>query len=231
MRLLAIGDIHGCLRALDRLLEMIRPQSDDVVILLGDYVDRGPDSRGVIDRLLDLGERCRIVPLRGNHDQMMLDARDAPAEMLLDWMMCGARATLDSYAAPGKLGRLEDVPEAHWQFLEATLPYYETETHFFVHGNVDPELPLDVQPDYVLYWEKLDRDAAPHCSGKVMVCGHTAQRNGQPLDLGHAVCVDTFVYGRGWLTCLDVRSGQLWQANQLGQTRTGRLGEPLPEAE
>jgi serine/threonine protein phosphatase 1 len=80
----------------------------------------------------------------------------------------------------------------------------------------------------MLYWQKLiPRWSAPHCSGKVMVCGHTAQKTGAPLDLGHAVCIDTYVYGSGWLTCLDVQTGELWQARQTGETRTGWLGEAL----
>jgi serine/threonine protein phosphatase 1 len=230
MRTLAIGDIHGCLRALDGLLETIRPQSDDLVIALGDYVDRGPDSRGVVWRLLELRSRCRLITLRGNHDQMMLDARGDPAA-LHGWMLCGGRQALESYATGGGPGRLEDVPESHWRFLEETRPYFETETHLFVHGRVFPDLPLDEQPDYMLYWEKLDETADPHFSGKVMICGHTAQKSGCPRDLGHAVCIDTFVYGSGWLTGLDVGTGRYWQANQRGQTRTGRLGGSDDETE
>jgi serine/threonine protein phosphatase 1 len=228
MRTLAIGDIHGCLRALDGLLALLRPQPDDVVVTLGDYADRGPNSRGVIDRLLELRTRCRLVCLRGNHDQMMLDARGDPLA-LCTWLPYGGRQTLDSYGNPG---RLEDVPDAHWQFLEATLPYHEIDTHFFVHANVYHELPLAEQHDHMLYWEKLGATwSAPHFSGKTMVCGHTAQKSGVPLDLGHAVCIDTFVYGTGWLTGLEVRTGRLWQARQNGATRTGHLGERLAEVE
>jgi serine/threonine protein phosphatase 1 len=201
-----------------------------ILIFLGDYVDRGPDSRGVIDRLLELRGRCRLVTLRGNHDQMMLDAQSS-YETLREWLLCGGNKALASYAGPGEPGGLDDVPDPHWQFLEATQPYFETKTHFFVHGNVYPEMPLDEQPEYMLYWEKLERGAAAHCSGKVMICGHTAQKSGIPLDLGHAVCIDTCVYGPGWLTCLDVRSGHLWQARQTGETRTGKLGEPLGTVE
>lgn len=227
MRTLAIGDIHGCLHALDGILDMVRPQPDDLVIALGDYTDRGPDSRSVIDRLLELRGRCRLVTLRGNHDQMMLDARSG-YETLREWLLCGGNKTLASYAPDGGPGGLDDVPHPHWQFLEATQPFLETETHFFVHGNVYPEMPLDEQPEYMLYWEKLERDSAPHCSGKVMICGHTAQKSGIPLDLGHAVCIDTCVYGPGWLTCLDVRTGQLWQARQSGETRMGSLRGASP---
>src|SRR5882724_10961248 len=116
MRTLAIGDIHGCLRALDAILEMVRPQPDDLVVALGDYADRGPESRGVIDRLLELRGRCRLVPLRGNHDQMMLDARSG-YETLREWLLCGGSKTLASYAGPGGSSGLADVPEQHWHFL------------------------------------------------------------------------------------------------------------------
>ncbi len=230
MRTLAIGDIHGCLHALNALLAIVQPQRDDLVITLGDYTDRGPDARGVIDRLLRLRDECRVVSLRGNHDQMLLEARHDPAT-LWEWLQFGGRETLASYANGGSPATLHDIPELHWTFLEATQPYHETDTHFFVHGTVYPDVPLKEQPDFMLYWEKLDRSAAAHCSGKTMICGHTAQRSGVPLDLGHAVCIDTFVYGHGWLTCLDVKAGQLWQARQTGVMRTGRLGEPLEEVQ
>lgn len=70
MRLLAIGDIHGCCRALDALLAAIKPRPEDQIIPLGDYVDRGPASRQVLDRLIHLAERCAVIPILGNHDQI-----------------------------------------------------------------------------------------------------------------------------------------------------------------
>jgi len=76
----------------------------------------------------------------------------------------------------------------------------------------------------MLYWEKF-RNPAPHFSGKTMVCGHTSQKSGKPVNLGHAICIDTRIYDNGWLTCLDVTSGQVWQANELGQQRTASIDE------
>jgi serine/threonine protein phosphatase 1 len=167
----------------------------------------------------------RLVALRGNHDLMMLDVRDNPLSME-DWLVCGGGETLSSYAQPGHPGRIEDVPAVHWAFLESVcVDWYETETHFFVHANAHPDLSLVEQPGFLLYWEPLD-DPKPHCSGKIMVCGHTKQRSGEPLNLGHTICIDTWVYGQGWLTCLDVGSGCVWQANQLGQQRVTRLSDP-----
>jgi serine/threonine protein phosphatase 1 len=224
MRILAIGDIHGCLLALNALLELVKPQSEDQVILLGDYVDRGPDSFGVIDRLITLQTTHRLITLRGNHDQMMLDARHGD-DAEVNWLHHGGDQTLASYSVLGDAGKLVDVPDHHWQFLEETriLPY-ETATHFFVHANVVPHLPLDGQTELILLWEKLI-DPEPHVSGKIMICGHTAQKRGGPLNLGHAVCIDTFVYGDGWLTCLDVTAGQVWQANQRRQTRAFHIDD------
>jgi serine/threonine protein phosphatase 1 len=120
---------------------------------------------------------------------------------------------------------LECVPLAHWRFIEQECrPYSETSSHFFVHANAYPDIPLDEQPDYMLFWEKFN-DPSPHESGKVMVCGHTPQPEGLPRNIGHAICIDAGVYRGGWLTCLDVDSGKYWQANQQGQTRSGKLCE------
>ena len=77
-----------------------------------------------------------------------------------------------------------------------------------------------------LCWQKLLRSRPPHISGKTVVCGHTAQPEGVPLNLGHLVCIDTWVYGAGWLTCLEAETGHYWQANQQGQTREDVLKVP-----
>lgn len=228
MRTLAIGDVHGCSDVLDTLLAAVRPAADDLLVFLGDYVDRGPDSRGVIDRLLALGRAHRLVPLRGNHEVMMARARVDRSEFRM-WSQVGGLQTLGSYGpAPGRAGTLADVPAEHWTFIEETCrDYFETDTHIFVHANLYPDLPLAEQPEEMLFWEFLDADRPTrHESEKTMICGHTSQRSGEILDLGTAVCIDTHAYGGGWLTCLDVGSGRYWQANQVGKVRTGILGHP-----
>jgi serine/threonine protein phosphatase 1 len=222
MRTLVIGDIHGCSTALDALLEVVKPQADDRLIALGDYVDRGPDSCGVLERMILLFEAGRLIALRGNHDQMMVQARDHHERRM--WLACGGRQTLESYGHwPGD-EEYDRVPDRHWQFLEKDCcDWYETDTHIFVHASVYPDLPLEEQPTYMLLWEKLDGPVL-HDSGKVVVCGHTRQATGVPLDLGSTICIDTGVYdSEGWLTCLHVEKGRYWQANQRGQTRTGYL--------
>jgi serine/threonine protein phosphatase 1 len=227
MRYLAIGDIHGHAEVLQQLLEAVQPGADDQIITLGDYVDRGREARQVLDMLIALNRTGRLVALRGNHDFLMLNARQG-GPPYYEWLVCGGQPTLDSYGTDLIEGKLEDVPEAHWDFLEKTcIDWYEIDTHFFVHANVDPNNELEDQPLYQLHWEPLHEDRV-HCSGKIMVCGHTKQKSGKPKNWGHAICIDTWVYGEGWLTCMDVKTGQLWQANRHGELRTDWLEEPEP---
>ena len=218
MRIFAIGDIHGCSKALDSLLAVVPIQPEDTLVTLGDYVDRGPDSRGVIERLIELGQKQRLVSLRGNHEVMMAQARESRVAFT-EWCRCGGDAAVASYGAR----TMADIPAAPWILLKTCRAYYETDRHIFVHANAFPHVPLANQPDYMLYWEPL-RTAWAHESGKTMICGHTSQRSGQPLDLGSAICIDTYAHGGGWLTCLEVGSRLYWQANQLGATREGALG-------
>ncbi len=224
-RTLAIGDIHGCLTALKTLADHAEFSDSDTIITVGDYVDRGPDSRGVLDFLLDLHERSDLIALRGNHEEMMLRARDS-ATGFENFLCVGGWQTLQSYGAylPDQEA-LDIIPDEHWDFLEALHPYHETQQDILVHANLIPGLPLAEQPFEVLAWEDISRHQPPHCSGKRMICGHTPQRSGQPLNLGHAVCIDTGAFFGGWLTCLDLGSGIYWQADQDGRTRKGRLGD------
>ena len=224
MRILAIGDIHGCSTAFDTLLSAVKPRSDDTIVTLGDYVDRGPNSKGIINRLIELHHKGQLVALRGNHELMMLAARCSRSEESL-WRGRGGKETLASYSKPDKRGKLKDIPDRHWDFIEnVCVDWYETDTHFFVHANAHPDFPLAEQPASMLFWEKFGFPS-PHFSGKTMICGHTSQRSGLPLNHGHAICIDTRVYSKGWLTCLDITSGKLWQANQARSVRTAWIDE------
>jgi serine/threonine protein phosphatase 1 len=220
MRLLAIGDIHGCCTALETLLDEIEPGREDVVVTLGDYVDRGPDSRGAIERLLRLGGETNWVPLLGNHDLLFRQVLDEECGNVAGWLTVGGVQTLESY------GGLSGVPESHLHFLRTRCRlWYEPEGEpvFFVHGSAYPDLPLAAQPEEWLLWRRIHDASWPHVSGKTMICGHTAQRSGLPLVLPHAICIDTWVFGEGWLTCYDVHAGLFIQANEAGEVRTLRL--------
>jgi serine/threonine protein phosphatase 1 len=215
-RTIAVGDIHGCATALATLLRAIRPQADDLLVFLGDSIDRGPDSRGVLDQLIALDRQCRLVALAGNHEEILLATRFDPAGVRL-WMACGGTTTLVSYGGAD----LDCIPPEHWRFLERCRDWFETDTHIFTHANYLPRLPMDRQTKQFLRWELLDRHwAQAHHSGKTVIVGHTPQKSGEVLDLGFVKCIDTFCHGGKWLTALDVGTGQLWQANERGQQRS-----------
>ena len=210
-RTLAIGDIHGCAAALAAILTAIDPQPDDQIVTLGDYIDRGPDSPQVLEQLIQLKAQGILVPLLGNHEIMMLVARDEPSELDF-WLLNGGQETLSAYG-----GTLAQVPAAHMEFLQGCVRFHETESHLFVHANYIPSLPLEKQPEFVLFWEHLSQHfPAPHYSGKIAVLGHTPQRFNQILRRDHLICLDTNCCGRGCLSALDVDSGQLWQSDASG---------------
>jgi serine/threonine protein phosphatase 1 len=218
-RTIAIGDIHGCSRAFAALLRALAPTSDDLLIVLGDFIDRGPDSSGVVEMLIDLKPRCRLVPLLGNHEELLLDVR-ARRRPIHWWTSMGGAATLRSYGGGLDLSR---IPERHIRFMENCVDYLETATHIFLHANYDPDLPIPEQPLATLRWNSL-RETIPgrHRSGKTVIVGHTAQKGGEILDLGHIKCIDTCCYGGGWLTALDVDTSEIWQASKAGELRQER---------
>ena len=224
MRTLAIGDTHGCLGQLDALLAAVAPTPADLLVFLGDSVDRGPDSRGVLDRLLALRQSHRVVCLRGNHELMMVRSRDDPAQRRM-WLQVGGAECLASYGTGGRSGKLLDVPEAHWQLLEHDcVNWFETVDHVFVHAGLTPGAGMDDQTEGHLFWEFFNPASPPtHPAGKRVVCGHTSQRSGRPLVAGNAVCIDTHAYAGGPLTCLDVGANRYWQADLLGRVTTHHL--------
>lgn len=212
-----IGDIHGCSAALELMLQELAPGEDDVVVTLGDYVDRGPDTRGVIERLLKLETQAVLVPLLGNHEVLMLDARDRTVDVG-SWYSVGGRQTMQSYGC-AEMPDWSLVPQSHLDFLSQRLRrYYETDTHIFVHANVNAMLPMTDQGDDWLFWRRFD-DSHPHFSGKTMICGHTAQKDGLPRVLPGRICIDSWAYGEGWLTALEVGTNTFVQTNQRGEVR------------
>lgn len=172
MRLFALGDIHGCATALDTLLTAIDLRPNDKVVSLGDYVNKGPDTKAVLDTLIELSSRGILVPLIGNHEIKMLAAKRL-GKLQIDREILVDPHTLRSYGKPWRPEALESIPESHWQFLQNNcLRWFATPNHIFVHGGLQPQRSLFEQTDQRLFWDKL-RHAQPHQSGKIMVCGHT----------------------------------------------------------
>ncbi len=221
-RVLVIGDLHGCSAALELMLAELAPQEGDTVVLLGDYVDRGPDSRGVLNMIIGLEKRTRVIPLLGNHELLMLDARTGAVDPG-SWFSVGGRQTMESYGTD--LPDWSRVPDEHWEFLRNRLHRsHVTDTHIFVHANASAVLPMEDQTDDWLFWRRFD-DSHPHFSGKTLICGHTAQKSGLPNLQEKRICIDTWAYGDGWLTGLDTSTETFVQTSQRGEVRRLNFNE------
>jgi serine/threonine protein phosphatase 1 len=198
------------------MVENICPQADDTIVILGDCVDRGPDSRGVIDEVIALKDRCNLVTLLGNHEEMMLNFLDGKQQPD-NWLDVGGVATVRSYSPKSDP---DDISPEHVEHIRTWGNFYETSSHFFIHASYEPEQRLASQHTLALRWHSLrDGVPKPHVSGKTAVVGHTSQKNGEVLDLGHIICIDTYCWGGGWLTALDTTTGQIWQVDRDGKSR------------
>ncbi len=221
MRTLAIGDIHGSYSALEALCKYVGFRDDDTIVTLGDYVDRGPNSKGVIDFLIELGKTQHLITLKGNHELMMENARNEEPELYF-WLYNGGDAAMASFGVNDPRAIAEEIPDQYWNFFKSCEPYYETKNHILVHAGLDPEADLTDQEENFTLWQRVF-ETKPHKSGKTIVCGHTPQQEGYPLKLDHAICIDTHACRGGWLTCLDIDTGHYWQANEQGETREGTI--------
>ena len=206
-RLLAVGDIHGCLEPLERLMAQVAPRAQDQLVFLGDYVDRGPDSAGVLDYLCDFGRRFpATVFLKGNHEAMFLDflvGRDR-----LSFLANGGQETLDSYEKRDS----QEIPDAHRRFLEDLRLYYETPDFIFVHAGLLPGLSPEQQSEEDLLWIRNAFLNSSYSWGKTVVFGHTPQTDG-PLIGSERMGLDTgAVYGRS-LTCCEVNTARCWSVS------------------
>jgi serine/threonine protein phosphatase 1 len=169
----AIGDIHGALHKLEALIARCeqhaagRPMR---FVFIGDYVDRGPDSAGVVRRLLALQTKMPndVVTLMGNHEATLLGVIDGTAAAA-SWLMQGGAATLRSYGVnvPG------DLPRQHLEWMRALPLTHDDGLRFFVHAGIDPELPLDAQDDYDLLWIREPFLSDRRNYGRLIVHGHT----------------------------------------------------------
>jgi len=204
-RLLAFGDIHGCRDQLNTLLTKVGPTQADQVIFLGDYIDRGPDSSGVITDLLDFLEKHPdTIFLRGNHEQMFIDYLDGQDPLM--FLVNGGTKTLLSYERK----MLWPLPATHRDFLNSLRLIYETEDFIFVHAGLRPGVPVNEQDPQDIIWIRHEFINSDYDWGKTVVYGHTPLQ--EPLLGTMRLGLDTgCVYGRQ-LTCCDVLTRQIWQA-------------------
>jgi serine/threonine protein phosphatase 1 len=212
-RLIAIGDIHGCDIALETLLKNLAPRPADTLVVLGDVVDRGPNTKRCVEIIFDLQKACRVVSILGNHEEMFLDAI-AGGRWQRPWLQNGGIEMLESYG-----GLVEDVPEEHLDYIRSMQDFYEAEWDIFTHGTPYFDTPMEEQTAQGLRWNRISGREPPHCSGKRIVCGHTSQKSGVPLVFMGYVCLDTNAYGGGALSALDIQADVVHQADEQGTVR------------
>ncbi len=195
--IIAIGDIHGCLRPLEDLLDKIPINwEEDYLVFLGDYIDRGPDSRLVLDTLMSLKEEYgeRVICLLGNHEWMFLRYLEGRDQYL--YLINGGDVTLAQFIKDG----IVKVPQEYISFLENLLPYWETDDYIFVHAGLRPGIPLEKQKLEDLIFIRTEFIYSEYDWGKLVVFAHTPMAH--PLILPNKIGIDTgCVYG-GELTAL-----------------------------
>lgn len=215
-RLYVIGDIHGRSDLLDRMVGEIandltaRPIAASLVVTVGDYVDRGPDSRGVIERLLRNPFPTRLIALKGNHE-LLLEGFLLDPQVADHWRRYGGLETLQSYGVPvGDVMRGKEYPAAaralahaipaeHFDFLGSLRTSLTVGNYFICHAGVRPGVPLDRQTEEDLLWIREPFLASRTDFGKVIVHGHTPAE--QPELLPNRINVDTGAFMTGRLTC------------------------------
>lgn len=214
------GDIHGCLKAFDSLLDLINPTKQDTIVTLGDYVDRGPDSKGVIDRLIELKKSHNVVCLRGNHELMMQDARQGPPASSF-WLLNGGIETLESY----RCRSLAQLPDEHWEFIDSLVSHHYVDNFLLTHATPPHQGSVDDYDDDDLYWARFNEPQERE-DGFILVCGHTPQEDRRPIMHNGHICLDTGCVHEGFLTALTLETGEYLQANEEGQLRDGALELP-----
>lgn len=224
-RLFAIGDVHGYLKPLEILISNIAPQPDDTLIFLGDVIDHGEDSKGVIDLIIDLQTQCTVKCIQGNHEEMLLNSL-LSSNIRDRWLLHGGQETLQSFGLSADKIGLAKLPEKYIQFFRDMLPYVETEKFIFTHATPVMHLPMDEQTSEGLRWNSMYPSANNvHESGKMVICGHTPQYCGTPWADQKIIAIDTYICGDKWLTALDMDN---LVAHQAGRS-SGYQSVQLPK--
>jgi serine/threonine protein phosphatase 1 len=214
-----ISDIHGCCKTLKALLEEIQLSTQDKLYLLGDYIDRGPDSKGVIDHLIFLQENgYQVFPLKGNHEEMMVKAISEEPYYEESWRMNGGDATLKSFG----IAQLRDMPVSYRSFCSSLVHYIELEKYILVHAGLNFEREDVFEDDYAMLWLRHYQVRPEKIKNKIIVHGHTPtpkeaiERSIEQATTTHRIFLDNgCVYGSskpdmGTLCCLRLEDRKLF---------------------
>lgn len=215
-----VGDIHGCVEELRHLIETLPLARGDRLVFLGDYIDRGPDSSGVVSYLISLQRQCNgaeLVFLKGNHEDMFLSYLGLNGQHGDMFLINGGKATLASYGlTPDRFSppqALSAIPAEHVRFFENLGRYHSMDSFLCVHAGIHPKKSLAEQTDEELFWIRNTFIFNSHALPYTVLFGHTPQP-AVLYDLPYKVGLDTgLVYGN-MLTCLDVDEKILYQINR-----------------
>jgi serine/threonine protein phosphatase 1 len=201
-KIFVIGDVHGCLEMLKRLVDKIAwNPANDRLIFIGDYIDRGENSKGVIDFILTLKEDSPLIQcLIGNHEQMFFDYLSGvdPQSSLLN----GGLSTLRSYE---EMRRSQDdplIPSSHLDFFSSLLTMIELEHYYIVHAGFHPNIGIEDQSLNDMIWIREEFIYSDHDFGKVVIFGHTPFNS--PLVMKNKIGIDTGAVFGNYLTCLEL---------------------------
>jgi len=227
----AIGDIHGKLALLQKLCDKIHKDieshDDDIkIIFLGDYIDRGEDSKNVINLILSLIDAdLDVVCLMGNHEKSLSDFLEN-GEKNFEWLMWGGSETLKSYGVnfedengkPYSFNQLSNqlselIPDSHKQFYNNLKLYHEEDDYIFVHAGIRPSLTMDKQEENDLIRIRRDFIQKNHKIDKTIVFGHTTFE--EPFEGKRKIGIDTGAYATGCLTSVVLFEDQRYFINSL----------------
>ena len=222
-----IGDIHGCITELSRLLESLPLARGDTLVFLGDYIDRGPDSRAVISQVLSL-QRTRadieLVFLKGNHEDMFLSYLGIGGQHGNMFLVNGGQATLASYGLNQEdmsaAKALSLVPPDHIEFFRTLRSFYLMDSYLCVHAGIHPDKSLEDQTEEELLWIRNAFIYRSHRLPFTVLFGHTPQPT-VLYDLPYKVGIDTGLVWGNMLTCLELDEKVLFQISR-GNKRVHR---------
>jgi serine/threonine protein phosphatase 1 len=218
-RVYAVGDVHGCIDLLDPLFERIdqdlaaSPIENPIQVFLGDYIDRGPGSREVLQRLIERGRTQQIICLKGNHETFLLDFLRNPM-VLESWLQWGGMSTLISYGltpprrTDAEVGEdlaaelRQAMPKEHRNFIENLPLTFVCGDYLFVHAGIRPGIQLADQKEQDLLWIREEFLISNNDFGKIVVHGHTPVSTVDTRK--NRINIDTGAYASGNLTCLVI---------------------------
>ena len=183
MRLIAIGDIHGEIEKLNNLIKKLKIKSDDTIIFLGDYIDRGLYSKQVVDKLIELSSYCNCEFLMGNHEYDLLKMLKGDIYAKHFFFEDGGRQTIDSY------GSIENIVKVHGDFFNNLKTYYLTDKYLFVHAGIRPDINLEEQDLFDMLVIRDNFINYKHKLKQKVVFGHTPFK--KPYIEDDKVVIDT----------------------------------------